>query len=154
MCKIEKSIYVEASAEEIIAVALDPDRISEWYAGVEQFECDQRFPEVGGEGKLVIRSTGVSLPVDIMSIELDRGKSFVYRMDGMVQGTVRWWLTPEKTGTRLTVTQIYDFVGRIIPSDVSYKPVIEQDLAEDLEMSLTKLASIVEVEAALHIQGA
>jgi hypothetical protein len=151
MAKIDRSIYIEASSEEIDAVALDPRRIPEWYAGVENLEADSLFPEVGGKASFTFRLAGITLNLDIVSVKLDRGEQFVYRIEGILQGLSRWSYIPEGTGTRLDVTQIYVMGAFGILAD---QLVLEQKLQEDLERSLRTLAALVHSEKAYHTQDA
>lgn len=142
MTCIEQSIYIHATSEIVDKIALNSKRIPEWYVGMQRLEVDDHYPEVDGEAAFVLDVAGFSVDGKAISVRLEPGDIFMYRLEGMITGLVRWSHTPEASGTRLTVTQQYQLTGG------AFEKLIERKLREDLAKSLCNLAVLVESERA------
>ena len=57
MATVERSLLINAPTDAIDAIALDGNRLSEWYVGIEQATPDDLYPEVGGRVALVYKVT-------------------------------------------------------------------------------------------------
>ena len=88
MARVERSILIAASTDEIDAVALDGAQLPEWYVGIEQSAPDGVYPEVGGKVDLVYKAAGVSFNITLTVLELVRGDYILYKMAGMMTGRV------------------------------------------------------------------
>ena len=143
MTTLERSIFINASPEAIEAVSLDGWRLPEWYAGIEQAEPDDVYPEPGGRADVVYKAAGVTFNIIMTSLELTRGQSSAYQMEGMITGTNRWTFTPEGEGTWLIATFEYEMPGGVL-GKVADRLVVERMNAENLERSLENLKALVE----------
>ena len=143
MTTVERSILIHATPEEINSVSLVPERMPEWYAGIEQAASDGVFPEVGGAAKIVYKTAGVSFDMTMRVVEAVPNEYLTYQMDGMIAGVTTWTTTPEGNGTRLTATFEYEMPGGGV-GQVIDKLVVERMNTENLEKSLSNLKSLVE----------
>ena len=143
MTTVERSILINASPDAINAVTLDGRRLPEWYAGIQQAEPDDLFPEPGGKVELVYKAAGVTFNITMTSLELVRGQSVTQQMEGMITGTSRWVYTPEGDGTRVTATFEYEMPGGVLGKAIN-KLMVERMNAKNLEKSLENLKALVE----------
>lgn len=147
MTTLEASIYIEAPWEDVEAVSLQPERLPEWYAGVERVESDGIFPAVGGTITLSYRAAGIPFDTDMTMVEHVEGQYTLYELNGMITGTTRWDVAPEQTGTVLTATFEYEMPGGGL-GQIADKLFVEKMNAQNLEKSLKNLAKLVEAERA------
>jgi hypothetical protein len=143
MTTLERSIIIKGSRAEIDAVTLDGNRLSEWYAGIQESKADQRYPEVGGGVDTVYKAAGISFKVKITSVEFKRGEGISLQMDGMITGTNRWIYNDVEGGTQVTARLDYEMPGGGIGKAVN-KLIVEKMNADNLEKSLNNLKKIVE----------
>lgn len=143
MTTLERSIIINAAPEAIDSFTADARRWPEWYPGVEQAEPDDTFPRVGGVTKVVYKAIGTHFNITFTSIEYDYGRSLAYTMDGMMTGTVRYTLTPEGSGTRVTGRFDYDVPGGGL-GKVLDKLLLERMNADNLEKSLANMKASIE----------
>ncbi len=143
MTRLERSIYIEGSTDDIDAVTLDPYRLPDWYAGVERVEPDDVFPEPDGMVRMIYKAGPATLNIDMTTLELERGDHALYRMDGMMEGTTRWTHIPEGDGTRLEALFDYELPGGGL-GKVADRLVVERMNVQNLEKSLENLKRLVE----------
>jgi uncharacterized membrane protein len=134
---------INATPEAIDAVALDGNRLPEWYAGMQEAKANGVYPQVGGTVDTVYKAAGISFKVKIISLELDRGKSIKLKMDGMITGTNEWVYSPVAGGTQVMATLDYEMPGGGLGQMVN-KLIVEKMNAENLEKSLNNLKAVVE----------
>lgn len=143
MTTLKHSIVINASQTEIDAVALDGNRLSEWYAGMEQTKADDVYPEVGGVVEAVYKAAGLSFNIKIISIRFVPGQRITLKMEGMITGTNRWVYTPEDKGILVTCTMDYEMPGGGL-GQLANMLVVEKMNSENLEKSLANLKAVVE----------
>lgn len=143
MAKVERNVWINASTDTIDAVALDGNRLSEWYVGVEESRPDAVYPDVGGVVTLDYKAAGMSFTITLTVLELVRGDYILYKMDGMMTGTQRWNHTPEGGGTRTSTVIDYEMPGGGL-GKIADKLVVERMNTKNLEQSLENLKALVE----------
>jgi carbon monoxide dehydrogenase subunit G len=143
MTTLERSIEINAGPAAIDAVALNGNRLSEWYTGMQETKADAVYPEVGGTVEATYRAAGINFKMKITSVELVRGHSITLKMDGMITGTNRWVYSPAGEATRVTATLDYEMPGGSLGQAVN-KLIVEKMNAENLEKSLNNLKAVVE----------
>jgi carbon monoxide dehydrogenase subunit G len=147
MTVLERSIFIAAPAETIDAFTGDASRWAEWYPGVEQCEPDSAFPRQTGSGaKVVYKALGTHFNITFTSLEYNYLHSLAYRMDGMITGTMRYTLTAEDGGTRVTGTYDYEVPGGGL-GKLFDKLVLERMNAENLEKALENMKERIEAGA-------
>ncbi len=143
MTTLERSIVINATAEAIDPITTDPNRLPEWYVGIQKVKPDGKYPHVGGVIETVYKAVGISFKVKMTSTEYVPGQSMQINMEGMITGSNRWVYQPEGEGTRLTATFEYKMPGGGVGQAVN-KLVIERINAQNLEKSLENLKAVVE----------
>ena len=143
MAKVERSILIKASVDQIDVITRDGKRLAEWYAGVEKAKPDDTFPNPGGKIIVTYRSGGVKFDVTQTVLERTEGQSTKYQMEGMITGTNHWVFTPEEEGTLVKATFDYQMPGGVL-GKLADKVVVERMNIENLEKSLENLKKLVE----------
>lgn len=143
MTTLERSILINAPVDAIEAITDDARRLPEWYAGIEQAEPDDVFPQVGGKVALVYKASGVTFNLTQTSVERVPGKSGVNQMEGMITGTNRMTFAPEGEGTRVTMSFEYGMPGGGV-GKLFDRLVVERMNAQNLERSLENLKGLSE----------
>lgn len=143
MTTLERSILINATTEAIDAVALNGNRLPQWYTGMQEAQADNLYPQVGGTVETTYRTAGLNFKVKITSVQLTPGQSITLRMDGMITGTNRWVYQPEGEAVRVIATLDYEMPGGGLGQALN-KLVVEKMNAENLEKSLANLKALVE----------
>ncbi len=143
MTILEKSIVINAPVQAIEAISLDPSRIPDWFAGIKSLEPDAVYPEPGGRADIVYKSAGATFKLKVTVLELEQGRLYAHKMEGMVAGTYRTMYKPEGNATRVTMWFDYEMPGAAL-GKVLDKLVVERMNTKNLETSLNNLKSLAE----------
>jgi len=143
MAKVERSILINASGDQIDVITQDGKRLAEWYAGVEKAEPDDVYPNPGGKIIMTYKSGGAKFDITQTVLERIDGQSAKYQMEGMITGTNHWVFAPEGEGTRVTATFDYEMPGGVL-GKLADKMIVERMNTENLEKSLENLKKLVE----------
>lgn len=143
MAKIERSLDINVSWDQVDAVALDGNRLPAWYVGVETSESDGVFPKVGGVVKMRYKAAGITFDMTHQVLEYVPGDYILIKVDGaMIHGTMRWTHTARAGGTTLTGFFDYETEGGGLGA-IADKLILERMNAENLEKSLKNLKAAV-----------
>jgi uncharacterized membrane protein len=145
MTKIERSILIKATPEEIEAIHNDIDRLTEWYAGVEKAVSDGIYPNVGGKVRLIYKAAGMTFEMTNTCLEFEYARVGRYKMEGMITGKYAEILEPVEGGTRFTMKFDYQMPGGGLGKIVD-RLLVEKMNAKNLEDSLKNLKVLVERE--------
>jgi carbon monoxide dehydrogenase subunit G len=143
MTTVERSIVIEATPEAIDAIATDPNRLPDWYVGIQEVKPDGKYPQVGGVIDTVYKAMGISFKIKMTSVEYAQGQSMRINMEGMITGSNHWAYQSEGEHTRLIATFEYEMPGGGVGQAVN-KLVVERMNTENLEKSLANLKGLVE----------
>lgn len=144
MAKIERSIVINTSWQNVDAVALDGSRISEWFSGVEKSEPDSIYPHVGGKVKLLYKAGPMSFDLIQTVLEYVPGNYILFKIEGgMIKGTSRWSHLPANGGTRLTNILDYETQGGGLGA-IADKILLERMNTDQMEKSLANLKGLVD----------
>ena len=143
MAKVERSILIHASGDQIDVITRDGKRLAEWYAGVEKAEPDDVYPNPGGKIVMTYKSGGAKFDITQTVLERVDGQSAKYKMEGMITGTNSWVFTPEGGGTLVKATFDYEMPGGVL-GKLADKMIVERMNTENLEKSLNNLKKLVE----------
>jgi len=143
MTVLEKSIVINATPDIIDAISLDPNRIPEWYAGVESLVPDGTYPQPGGIAEVVYKSGGATFNMKMTVTELVAQQSFAQQMEGMIAGNYRTTYEPQGGATKVTMRFDYEMPGAAL-GKVLDKLVVERMNTKNLETSLSNLKKLVE----------
>ena len=143
MAKVERSILINASGDQIDVITQDGKRLAEWYAGVEKAEPDDVYPNPGRKIVMTYKSGGAKFDITQTVLERTAGQSAKYQMEGMITGTNHWVYTPEGEGTLVKATFDYEMPGGVL-GKLADKMIVERMNTENLEKSLENLKKLVE----------
>jgi len=143
MAKIEKSIVIKASTDEIDAYAINANTYPQWFAGVEEVSVDGAFPEVGGKVEVKYKSAGMTFNMIMTSLDILHGDHLTIQMDGMISGTQAWQYQAVDGGTMVSCAFDYNMKGGGLGA-IADKLVAERMNTQNLEKSLDSLKKIVE----------
>jgi uncharacterized membrane protein len=143
MTTVERSISINSPVEAIEAIMDDARRLPEWYAGIEQADPDDVFPEPGGKVDIVYKAAGVTFSLTQTSLERVPGRGGVNQMEGMITGTNHLTYTPEGEGIRVTMRFEYQMPGGGLGKVVD-RLLVERMNAQNLEKSLASLKTLAE----------
>ncbi|MGB3712957.1 MAG: SRPBCC family protein [Candidatus Promineifilaceae bacterium] len=143
MATINRSIVINAPADTIQEITDDPDRLPEWYAGIEEVRTDGLFPKVGGKAEMVYKAAGVTFTVEQTAIEVEPGRRTKYELQGMITGTYVETMEPEGDATRYTLDFDYEMPGGGVGKVID-KLFVERMNTQQLEQSLQNLKALVE----------
>ena len=143
MTTLERSIFINAPVDAIEVIMNDGRRLPEWYAGIEQADPDDVFPEPGGKVELVYKAAGATFTLRQTALEHVPGQGGSNRMEGMIAGTNHLTYTPEGEGTRVTFRFEYEMPGGALGKVVD-RLLVERMNAQNLEKSLKNLKALVE----------
>jgi uncharacterized membrane protein len=144
MAKIERSIVINTSWQNVDAVALDGNRIPEWFSGVEKSEPDSIYPQIGGKVKLLYKAGPMSFDLTQTVLEYVPGSYILFRIEGgVIKGTSRWSHSPEGNGTRLANILDYETQGGGLGA-IADKILLERMNTDQMEKSLARLKQLVE----------
>lgn len=140
---IERSIFINAAPEAVAAVANDPVRLPEWFAGVTQVDADGRFPETGGVANVTYKAAGISFKTKFTALEFKNAEKYTIQLEGMLAGSNQWIYTPEGDGTSVAFRLEYNMLGGGV-GEVVNKLVVERTNEKNVEKSLQNLKKLVE----------
>lgn len=140
---LEKSVFIQATTEEIDKVTLDGNRFPEWYAGVQTASPDPHYPEIGSATHVEYKAAGIIFNMSMTVENIVYGQLLTLKMDGMITGTSHWVYTPEENGTLLTCTFRYQLPGGGL-GQLANKLIVERMNSDNLEKSLQALKKVVE----------
>ncbi len=141
---VERSVIIRANPAAINAVALDGNRLPEWYTGIEKADPDGTYPQLGGVVNVLYKAGGINFKLSMKSVEFIDGQRFGLQLDGMIKGSTSWELAPRGPArTKLVCTFSYEVPGGGIGQAVN-KLIVEKMNEENLEKSLDKLKVLVE----------
>jgi len=143
MTKLERSIVIHGTAEEIDAIVSDATRLPEWYAGIESAVPDEVFPEPGGRVEMLYKSAGITFEMSQTSLEYDPPNRGKYMMEGMLTGVYEELLETVDEGTRFILKFDYEMPGGGVGKLID-KLVVERMNAKNLEDSLKNMKALVE----------
>ena len=143
MAKVKRSILINAPVEAVQEITDDPNRMPDWYVGVEEVQSDGTFPNVGGKVDAVYKAAGITFTLQQTSIEYEPGKRGKFEFEGMITGFVSDTLESEGDATRYTMDFDYQMPGGGVGKVVD-KLVVERMNTQQLEQSLENLKALVE----------
>ena len=115
MATINKSIDIDAPAEQVFAILTDPGRLSEYAPGVTSVE-DIQYTEqhIGDSYRATYSALGLHFPMTFTVIEHERPTRRTTRFEGGMKGAWTWTLSPQGKSTHLTTTMEYEMVGGVL----------------------------------------
>ena len=144
MARIETGIYIDAAPEDVFDfAAYNPERLPEWFEGVERVEASPGYPEVGTTVEVKYKTTGLTLTTTGTVVEMEPGRLWVADYEGMASGRQTWVYEPDGDGTYVSVVFDYEMAGGGLGKIVD-KLVAERQNKNNFEQSLQNLKAMME----------
>lgn len=144
MTTIKKSILINAPLEDVEALMDDPERLTEWYAGITAAEAGPGYPaEVGSVNNVTYKAAGITFKTKLTTLEYVPQEHRKFQMEGMISGTNHWQLAAEGEGTRVEVTFDYEMPGGGV-GKIADKLVVERTNDKNAATSLANLKALAE----------
>lgn len=143
MATVNKDILIKAPVEKVYQYLLDVSQFTQWNVGLQSAEPAADFPKVGSKIAAVYKSTGMSFNVALVLQELKPQEVIAYTIEGMITGSSRYTLKPEKGSTRVSVLYKYEIPGGGVGKLLD-KLMLERTNAHNQEKSLQQLKGLLE----------
>lgn len=143
MAIVQRSVRINASTQETMALLIDAGRWPEWYPGMTDLKVIPPFPEEGGKVAFKAKSGGIAIPLTETVLEYQPDGLQVLQMEGGLSGRARWELTPEDGGTRLTTTFDYVLPGGVL-GRIADALIAGRMNAKTLEAALQNFKALLE----------
>ena len=143
MAIVQRSVQINASPEETMAILSDAGRWPDWYPGMTEIKVAPPFPEEGGKVVFKVKSAGMSMAITETMIDYQPAKLQLLQMEGMLSGRARWELIPEGDGTRLTTTFDYALPGGVF-GKLADALMVKRMNGKSLEEGLNNFKALVE----------
>ena len=112
---IRKSVEIDAPPDKVFVVLDDPERIQEYGVGVTRVSDFNQTPQrVGDTGRITYSAMGLRFPMKFTVTAYEQNARFEMSMEGGMTGTMNWELTPQGSGTALSLTIDYRMRGGIL----------------------------------------
>lgn len=143
MAIVRRSVQIEASQQETMALLGDASRWPDWYPGMTEIDVVAPFPEEGGKVVFKVKSAGMSMSITETVLDYQPGTLQLLQMEGMLSGHARWELTPEGDGTRVTTTFDYALPGGVF-GKLADALMVKRMNGKGLEEALNNFKALVE----------
>jgi len=144
MTRIEKSISINASREQVFDLAYYPERTSEWLVGMSEVrDISPGEVGVGTTYHYTFQMAGVKLSGKATFLEFDPPNKAVVKTEGGADSVWTWTYEAQGDGTLLTCAIEYTIPGAAL-GRIADKLIVERTNAHNLEQSLKNIKGIVE----------
>jgi coenzyme Q-binding protein COQ10 len=144
MAVIEKSIYIDLSPDELFDFGVNnPDRLPEWFEGVESLQHDADYPALGSTFDANYKSASINFTLSGTVVQSERGRVYAVEYNGMAKGIQTWTYHAEGSGTHLTLHFDYEMIGGGA-GKILDKLVVERQNSKNFEQSLKNLKALAE----------
>jgi uncharacterized protein YndB with AHSA1/START domain len=143
MAIVQRNVQIKASPQQTMSLLSDAGRWPDWYPGMTEIDIVAPFPEEGGKVAFKVKSAGLSMPITETVLDYQPGKLQLFRMEGMLSGSARWELTPERDGTWLTTTFDYALPAGVF-GRVADALMVKRMNGKSLEEALDNFKALVE----------
>ncbi len=147
MTVIDKTVTINASLAQVEAFMDLPERIPEWYVGIDSVVPEPGYPiEVGTTGQFVAKSAGLTVESKFTLTRREvNGADHIreFLIEGMMTGTNTWTLREEGDVTHLNVIVDYQLSGGVL-GKIMDRLFVERTYDNNSEQSLQNLKSMIE----------
>ena len=143
MAIVHRSVQINASPAQTMALLSDASRWPDWYPGMTAVDISPPFPAEGGRVSFKVKSAGLSMPITETVLEYQPDRLQVLRMEGMLSGRARWEVSPHGEGALLTTTFDYALPGGVF-GRMADALVARRMNARSLEQALENFKALAE----------
>jgi ribosome-associated toxin RatA of RatAB toxin-antitoxin module len=146
MARIEKSILVHASVEDVYAVARDPNRWPDWFVGMTTIDKLTGVGKVGTVAEFGYTMAGMRFPVAVEVLEDHLGSDggrWKGKIVGPLAGEQTWTYTPKEDATEVSVDLEYTVPGKAL-GQIANRLLIERQQERSADQTLQNLKALCE----------
>lgn len=118
MTKIVKSVFIEASVEKIYDYLIEPMSLLEYWPNVIEISDVKQLPNGGYSTRWVYKMAFLKFIGTGITVDCARNQFIIDRIEGGVDSTQKWTLSPTGLGTMATFEVEYDIpipvIGRVL----------------------------------------
>ena len=111
MLTVRDSTYIDAPPETVFSFLDEPARQVSFTPSLTTSSLIERLPNGGARARYVFTVYGIDLEGEVRATDYDPPSRIVWTMTGDLSGTIRWYLDPERDGTRFTFAATYRVPG-------------------------------------------
>jgi uncharacterized protein YndB with AHSA1/START domain len=111
MISVRDSTWIDAPREAVFDALDRPDDQPRFTPSLEASTLIERLPNGGSRVAYTFRLMGLPLSGEVRATGYDRPERIVWALSGDLQGSIRWYLDPEREGTRFTYAATYALPG-------------------------------------------
>jgi carbon monoxide dehydrogenase subunit G len=120
MATIHKSIDIDAPAERVFAILIDPKRIPDYTPAVINIEdIRQTERQIDDSFRVIYSVLGLHFPMIFTVTVSEQPTKRIMHFEGGMKGTWTWRLEPHEHGTRLTTAIEYKMAGGILGKTIN-----------------------------------
>lgn len=150
MIDVRDSVWIDAPRETVFDGLDDPARQTTFTPRLTESTLVERLPNGGARVRYTYSLFGFELTGEVRATDYRAPERIVWAMTGDLHGTLRWYLDPERGGTRFTYAATYAVPGPAALRPL-VTPLIRKANAHDLRQLLDAFKT--QVEAAPSIVG-
>ena len=146
MARIQKSILIHASVEDIYAVAHDPNRWPDWFVGMSEIDKLTGAGEVGTVAEFGYTMAGMRFPVTVEVLEDHLGPDgarWKGKIAGPLAGEQTWTYTPKGSDTEVSLDLEYTVPGKAL-GQIANRLIIERQQDRSADQTLQNLKALCE----------
>jgi len=114
MTRIEKSVFIKASAKKIYDYLIEPSNLPEYWPNVKKVSDIKPLANGGFSTRWEYRLAGITFKGTGATIECVQDKCIVDHIKGGIDSVQKWTLKPEANGTRATFEVEYDIPTPVV----------------------------------------
>lgn len=146
MAVIQRSMVINAPAEQVFQILDTPQRSKEWAANLTRVADVVQTPKrIRDTARYTYSSLGIRFPMKLTVVEYVKGKKITLAMEGGMTGTMAFSVEPQGNPTRVTWNIDYSMKGGIIGKAVD-RVLVERMNEKNAERSLENLRLLCEVK--------
>ena len=146
MARIQKSILIHASVEDVYAVARDPNRWPDWFVGMSEIDKLTGAGEVGTVAEFGYAMAGMRFPVTVEVLDAHLGPDggrWKGKIAGPLAGEQTWTYTPKGTDTEVSVDLEYTVPGKAL-GQIANRLIIERQQDRSADQTIENLKALCE----------
>jgi uncharacterized protein YndB with AHSA1/START domain len=146
MISVRDSTWIDAPREAVFDALDRPDDQPRFTPSLETSTLIERLPNGGSRVAYTFRLLGLPLSGEVRATDYDRPERIVWALSGDLQGSIRWYLDPERGGTRFTYAATYALPGPAFLEPVT-APIVRRYNDREVTRLLKTFKRLVETGA-------
>jgi len=143
MLTVRDDVWIDASPEQVFAYVDKPERQTAFTPSLTRSTLIERLPNGGVRARYTFSLFGLAFHGEVRATDYAPQERIVFAMTGDLRGSIRWYLEPERDGTRFTYAGTYAVPG---PSLVkpALRPVVRRYNEREIRTLLQNLKTQIE----------